>query len=165
MIRWLHSVVGLTVSALKSRRNLLLENAALRHQLLVLSRRTVPGGHRILPASAQKGVSPGKQECGLGDRVGAAWGQFPGTKGQSPPSRRSMMAPETRCLHFEDTRDHQRLPRRANHRGLNELPFGTDPDAWESLDGHPHSDFQGLVSRAAAQEPGGEQAGHRVDMR
>ena len=40
MIRWLHFVVGLTVSALKSRRNLLLENAALRHQLLVLSRRT-----------------------------------------------------------------------------------------------------------------------------
>ena len=39
MIRWLHFVVGLTASALKSRRNLLLENVALRHQLLVLSRK------------------------------------------------------------------------------------------------------------------------------
>jgi putative transposase len=39
MIRWLHFVVGLGVSAMKSRRNLLLENAALRHQLLVLSRK------------------------------------------------------------------------------------------------------------------------------
>src|SRR5437899_3905218 len=40
MIRWLCFVVGLTASALKSRRNLLLENAALRHQLLVVTRNT-----------------------------------------------------------------------------------------------------------------------------
>src|ERR1700740_3553276 len=40
MIRWLCFVVGLTASALKSRRNLLFENAALRHQLLVLTRNT-----------------------------------------------------------------------------------------------------------------------------
>src|SRR5215831_19314844 len=38
MIRWLCFAVGLSASALKSRRNLLFENAALRHQLLVLSR-------------------------------------------------------------------------------------------------------------------------------
>ena len=38
MIRWLNIVLRLLVAGLKSRRNLLLENLALRHQLLVLSR-------------------------------------------------------------------------------------------------------------------------------
>lgn len=38
MIHWLRFMVGLTALALKSRRNLLVENAALRHQLLVLAR-------------------------------------------------------------------------------------------------------------------------------
>jgi len=38
MIRWLKVVLRLAVAGLKSRRNLLLENLALRHQLLVLSR-------------------------------------------------------------------------------------------------------------------------------
>jgi transposase InsO family protein len=40
MFRWLHFAVGLAGVILKSRRNLLLENIALRHQLLVLSRKT-----------------------------------------------------------------------------------------------------------------------------
>jgi transposase InsO family protein len=40
MFRWLRFVVGLARAAVKSRRNLLLENIALRHQLLVLSRET-----------------------------------------------------------------------------------------------------------------------------
>jgi hypothetical protein len=39
MIRWNYFVVGLSVSVMKSRRNLLVGNAALRHQLLVLSRK------------------------------------------------------------------------------------------------------------------------------
>jgi putative transposase len=38
MFRWLHFLVGLAAASLQSRRNLLLENIALRHQLLVLSR-------------------------------------------------------------------------------------------------------------------------------
>jgi len=38
MIRWLTLVLRLAVAGLKSRRNLVLENLALRHQLLVLSR-------------------------------------------------------------------------------------------------------------------------------
>jgi hypothetical protein len=38
MIRWLTLVLHLAVAGLKSRRNLLLEIPALRHQLLVLSR-------------------------------------------------------------------------------------------------------------------------------
>jgi len=39
MFNWLHFVVGLAGAILKSRRNLLFENIALRHQLLVLSRK------------------------------------------------------------------------------------------------------------------------------
>jgi hypothetical protein len=38
MVRWLTLVLHLAVAGLKSRRNLLLEILALRHQLLVLSR-------------------------------------------------------------------------------------------------------------------------------
>lgn len=38
MIKWLGFLLGLTVSALKAGRDLVLENVALRHQLLVLSR-------------------------------------------------------------------------------------------------------------------------------
>ena len=38
MIHWLIVLIRLVVAALKSRRNLLLENLALRHQLLVLGR-------------------------------------------------------------------------------------------------------------------------------
>jgi hypothetical protein len=38
MIRWLRLVLHLAVGGLKSRRSLLLEMLALRHQLLVLSR-------------------------------------------------------------------------------------------------------------------------------
>jgi putative transposase len=40
MLRWLHLVVGLARAIVKSRRNLLFENIALRHQLLVLSRKS-----------------------------------------------------------------------------------------------------------------------------
>ena len=40
MFRWLRFVVGLARAIVKSRRNLLFENIALRHQLLVLSRKT-----------------------------------------------------------------------------------------------------------------------------
>jgi len=40
MIRWLIVLIRLVVAELKSRRNLLLENLALRHQLLVLSRKS-----------------------------------------------------------------------------------------------------------------------------
>ena len=39
MFRWLRFVVGLARATIKSRRNLLFENIALRHQLLVLSRK------------------------------------------------------------------------------------------------------------------------------
>jgi transposase InsO family protein len=39
MFRWLRFVVGLARAIAKSRRNLLLENIALRHQLLILSRK------------------------------------------------------------------------------------------------------------------------------
>ena len=39
MFRWLHILVGLAAASLQSRRNLLLENIALRHQLLVMSRK------------------------------------------------------------------------------------------------------------------------------
>lgn len=42
MFRWLRFVIGLAQAMAKSRRNLLLENIALRHQLLVLSRKTKP---------------------------------------------------------------------------------------------------------------------------
>ncbi len=42
MFRWLRLVVDLARAIVKSRRNLLLENTALRHQLLVLSRTTKP---------------------------------------------------------------------------------------------------------------------------
>jgi hypothetical protein len=38
MIRWLTFVLRLAAALLKSRRNLLLENLALRHQLVVLTR-------------------------------------------------------------------------------------------------------------------------------
>lgn len=38
MVRWLTLMLHLAVAGLKSRRNLLLEILALRHQLLVLSR-------------------------------------------------------------------------------------------------------------------------------
>jgi hypothetical protein len=38
LLRWLNFVLGLAAAILKSRRNLLLENVALRHQLLVLTR-------------------------------------------------------------------------------------------------------------------------------
>ena len=38
MVRWLILILRLAAASLKSRRNLLLENLALRHQLLVLSR-------------------------------------------------------------------------------------------------------------------------------
>ena len=41
MIRWLTVALRLALAGLKSRRNLLLENLALRHQLLVLSRARV----------------------------------------------------------------------------------------------------------------------------
>src|SRR5262245_49715432 len=40
MVDWLNFWVRLAMALLKSRRHLLLENAALRHQLLVLSRKT-----------------------------------------------------------------------------------------------------------------------------
>ena len=42
MICWLRFVIGLARAIAKSRRNLLFENIALRHQLLVLSRKTKP---------------------------------------------------------------------------------------------------------------------------
>jgi len=42
MFRWLGFVVDLARAAVKSRRNLLLENIALRHQLLILSRKAKP---------------------------------------------------------------------------------------------------------------------------
>jgi hypothetical protein len=42
MIRWLTLALLLAVAGLKSRRNLLLEILALRHQLLVLSRCSKP---------------------------------------------------------------------------------------------------------------------------
>jgi hypothetical protein len=38
MIRWLSVLLSLAAAGLKSRRNLLLENLTLRHQLLVLTR-------------------------------------------------------------------------------------------------------------------------------
>jgi len=38
MFRWFGFVLGLAVALLKSRRNVLLENVALRHQLLVATR-------------------------------------------------------------------------------------------------------------------------------
>ena len=38
MVRWLILILRLAAASLKSRRNLLLENLALRHQLLILSR-------------------------------------------------------------------------------------------------------------------------------
>lgn len=47
MIRWLKVLVCLVVAGMKSRRNLLLENLALRHQLLVPSRR--PQRPRLTP--------------------------------------------------------------------------------------------------------------------
>jgi hypothetical protein len=47
MIRWLTLVLFLAVAGLKSRRNLLLEILALRHQLLVLSRK--PNPPRLMP--------------------------------------------------------------------------------------------------------------------
>ena len=43
MIRWLTVVLRLAIAGLKSRRSLLLENLALSHQLLILSR--VPTDH------------------------------------------------------------------------------------------------------------------------
>jgi hypothetical protein len=43
MFRWFRFVVGLARAVVKCRRHLLLENIALRHQLLVLSRKAKPG--------------------------------------------------------------------------------------------------------------------------
>ena len=48
MIRWLKLVLQVVFAGLKSRRNLVLENLALRHQLLVLNRRT--NRPRLTPA-------------------------------------------------------------------------------------------------------------------
>jgi len=48
MIRWLKFVLQVVFAGLKSRRNLLLENVALRHQLMVLSRDA--GRLRLRPA-------------------------------------------------------------------------------------------------------------------
>ena len=48
MIRWLKLVLQVVFAGLKSRRNLVLEHLALRHQLLVLNRRT--NRPRLTPA-------------------------------------------------------------------------------------------------------------------
>lgn len=46
MIRWLIVLLRLAEAGLKSRRNLLLENLVLRHQMLVLSRSSSAGTFR-----------------------------------------------------------------------------------------------------------------------
>jgi len=49
IVHWLIVLIRLVVARLKSRRNLLLENLALRHQLLVLHRSSNP--HGLLPST------------------------------------------------------------------------------------------------------------------